>query len=516
MFEGPSRGAAHARARLADESAMNEAAQSTTCLAPPQGKVAPAEAAAITAPGLPPGDPPTQDLRTARCWLGLALATLLLAGLTAVLLVIGRLLPLTGFTSGGGFFRRCLVVHVDLALVLWFYAFLAGLAALIPARRVVPGLSRAGFRVAAVGVGLLLTGMFNPDALPVLCNYVPVLDHPLHLTALGLVAVGLTLAAVDGRILPGREAVTGPILVAPAARVGLRAALICVLLALATLVASVAALPAGFLPDARWELVFWGPGHVLQVASACAMGAAWVLLLTPALGAPPIGRGVAGVLFALLVTPQLAGPLLASLGPADARSHTGFTSLMRWGIAPALLVLLALCVRAVVRARRDGRLPGLLSDPGVAGFVASAGLTTLGVAFGAAIAGSNTVIPAHYHASVGGVTAAFMATTYLLLGPLGAPIPAALRPWTRWQPLVYGAGQVVFAIGFAFSGLYGLARKAYGTEQVVRSTSETVGLAVMGAGGLVAVGGGAVFLFIVGSSWRARRAPGARPEEVVV
>ncbi|MCO5165937.1 MAG: hypothetical protein M9894_06170 [Planctomycetes bacterium] len=458
--------------------------------------------------------PPAQDLPAARAWLALSLGTLLLAGLTAVLLVVGRLLPLLGVTSGGGFFRRCLVVHVDLALVVWFYAFLAGLVALLPCRRPAGGLSRAGAGVAALGVLLLLVGMFNPDAAPILCNYVPVLDHPQHLVALGAIALGLVLALADGRLLPGREAPAGPVPVPPAARVGLRAAGVAVLLALATLVASVAATPDGFLPDARWELVFWGPGHVLQAASACAMAAAWILLLTPALGEAPVGRGAASALFAVLVAPLLAGPLLAARGPADIVSHTGFTQLMRWGIAPALLVLLVLCARAVARARRDGRLPGLLADARVAGFVASASLTVLGVCLGAAISGSNTVIPAHYHASVGGVTASFMALTYLLLEPLGAPIPARLRPLTRWQPLVYGAGQVVFAIGFAFSGLYGLARKAYGAEQVVRTTSETVGLAVMGLGGLVAVAGGALFITIVGAAWRARAAAPAQ-EEVV-
>lgn len=457
----------------------------------------------------------TQDLAGARAWLCLSLGTLLLAGIFAVLLVIGRLLPLLGVTAGGAFFKRCLVVHVDMALVLWFYAFLGGLVALLPCRRAAPGLLRAGAGVAAMGVLLLVTGLFNAGAAPVLCNYVPMLDHPLHVVALGTFALGLVLALADGRLLPGREAVHGPLAVAPAARVGVRAAAVAVLLALTTLAASVASTPEGLLPEARWELTFWGPGHVLQAASACAMAAAWVWLLAPALGEAPVGRGAASAIFGLLVAPLLAAPLLAARGTTDAWVHGAFTDLMRFGIAPALLVLLALCARAILRARREGRLPRPLADARVTGFLASAGLTLLGVALGAAIAGSNTVIPAHYHASVGGVTASFMALTYLLLEPLGAPIPARLRPWTRWQAVLYGAGQVVFAVGFAFSGLYGLARKAYGAEQVVRTTSETVGLAVMGLGGLVAVVGGALFITIVGAAWRAGRARAAAAQEVV-
>lgn len=448
----------------------------------------------------------TQDLGAARTWLALSLLTLLAAGIGAVLLVLGRVLPLVGFTAGGDFFRRCLVVHVDLALVVWFYAFLGALLALLPCRAPVRGLSRAGALVAGAGVLALLTGVANTGAAPILCNYVPVLDHPLHFIALGTFALGLGLALLDGRLLPSREAASGPVLMPPGARVGIRAAGIAVTVALVTLAAAFAGTPEGLLPRERYELLFWGPGHVLQAASACAMAAAWILLLTPALGDAPVSRGAANGLFALIVLPLLGAPVLAAAGTTEVRYHAGSTDMMRYGLAPALVILLFLCGRAILRARRDGRLQRPLEDPRITGFLASAGLTTLGIAFGAAIAGSNTVIPAHYHASVGGVTAAFMALTYVLLERLGAPVPARLRPLCRWQPVLYGVGQVVFAVGFGMSGMYGLARKAYGTEQIVRSTAETVGLWVMGSGGAVAVLGGALFVTIVGAAWRARRA----------
>lgn len=466
------------------------------------------EAAAVLSPTRATARDPgasTQDLPAARAWLGLSLGTLLLAGLGAVLLVLGRVLPLLGVTAAGDFFRRALIVHVDLALVVWFYAFLGGLVALLPGRRVATWPSRLGVLVAGAGVAVLLTGLVNVGALPVLCNYIPVLDHPAHLLGLGLFALGLALAFTDGRLLPGREAASGPVRMAPAARVAIRSSAVLVLVALVTLAAAVAGTPDGFLPRARYELYFWGPGHILQAASACAMASAWLMLLTPALGDAPVSRGAASALFGLLVAPFLVGPLLAIRGTPDVLYHSAFTRLMELGIAPALLVLLGLCLRALVLARRDGRLPRPLEDARVTGFLASAVMTILGFCFGAAISGSNTVVPAHYHASVGGVTAAFMALTYVLLDALGAPVPARLRPLCRWQPVLYGIGQVVFAVGFGASGMYGLARKAYGTEQVVRSTAETVGLWVMGTGGAVAVLGGALFITIVGAAWRARR-----------
>lgn len=69
---------------------------------------------------------------------------------------------------------------------------------------------------------------------------------------------------------------------------------------------------------------------------------------------------------------------------------------------------------------------------------------------------------------------------------------------------MFGVGQAVFAVGFALAGAHGMARKAYGAEQHIRTTAETVGLGIMGLGGLMAVSGGLVFLWIVGAAWRER------------
>ena len=44
--------------------------------------------------------------------------------------VIGRLPLISALIGDPMFFKRCLVVHVNLALVVWFYAFLCGLAGL--------------------------------------------------------------------------------------------------------------------------------------------------------------------------------------------------------------------------------------------------------------------------------------------------------------------------------------------------------------------------------------------------
>jgi hypothetical protein len=60
---------------------------------------------------------------------------------------------------------------------------------------------------------------------------------------------------------------------------------------------------------------------------------------------------------------------------------------------------------------------------------------------------------------------------------------------------------LVFAAGFALAGAHGMGRKVYGEEQAARGTAETLGLALMGGGGMIAIAGGVLFLAIAVAAW---------------
>jgi heme/copper-type cytochrome/quinol oxidase subunit 1 len=116
----------------------------------------------------------------------------------------------------------------------------------------------------------------------------------------------------------------------------------------------------------------------------------------------------------------------------------------------------------------------------------------------------NVVVPAHYHGSIVGVTLAFMGLAYTLLPVLGFP-PVTAR-FARWQPLVYGGGQLMHVLGLAWSGGYGVQRKVAGAEQVLHTLGERIGMGMMGLGGLIAVVGGVMFVVAcLQSMWPARR-----------
>jgi len=104
-------------------------------------------------------------------------------------------------------------------------------------------------------------------------------------------------------------------------------------------------------------------------------------------------------------------------------------------------------------------------------------------------------IPAHYHGCIVGVTLAMMGVVYLLLPRLGYAAPRSRA--AAWQPTIYGVGQMMHIVGLVWSGGYGVQRKVAGSDQVLRSTQETLGMGLMGLGGLIAIVGGVMFVVIV-------------------
>ena len=108
---------------------------------------------------------------------------------------------------------------------------------------------------------------------------------------------------------------------------------------------------------------------------------------------------------------------------------------------------------------------------------------------------SNVTVPAHYHGCIVGVTLAFMGMTYHLLPRLG--FQAVAQRLAVWQLWIYGSGQLLHIIGLAWSGGYGVQRKTAGAAQGLHSIQQIAGMGLMGAGGLIAIIGGLLFLVVV-------------------
>jgi hypothetical protein len=443
---------------------------------------------------------PRDSRRLASAWLLLGVAALAIAGLFAILLVLARAPGLGTLFPTQDFFRTALVVHVDQSVLIWFLAFagaLWSLDAFAPARPT--AWRRLAFLVAAAGCVVVAAAPFLGAAAPLLNNYVPVLQHPLFHAGLGLFGAGVLLQAA----LAVRAAVrtTGARLTRPADLAAFTAAV-------ATLVA-MAALAWTWLTLDRWhgqayfEFLFWGPGHVLQFTYTQLMLGAWLVLAASIGASPGASPRVLGALVVLGVVPLVAVPLIYAQHAVDtAEARLAFTRLMQWGGGLAAVPIGLLLVLGLAR-RRGALTPG--QRPLHRALVASVLLFAVGGLIGWAISGVNTVIPAHYHGSIVGVTLALMGLTYHLLPRLGLGTPPPRL--AAIQPVIYAAGQILHVGGLAVSGAMGIQRKTAGAAQGLDSLGAKAAMGVMGLGGLLAVIGGILFVVAVIVAVRRRNPP---------
>jgi heme/copper-type cytochrome/quinol oxidase subunit 1 len=243
---------------------------------------------------------------------------------------------------------------------------------------------------------------------------------------------------------------------------------------------------------AYYEVLFWGGGHVLQFSWTLLMLVAWLALAEATGARVPLSPRVVTLLFGIGLAAAFITPAIyLAYDVGSVEHHRLLTWLMQFGgglaIPPVALAVLWACVRHS-RIEADQR-------PLRAALLTSIVLFGIGGVIGFFIHGSNVKIPAHYHGSIVGVTIALMGLAYLLLPALGFARPSARL--ATLQPYLYGGGQLLHVIGLVWSGGYGVQRKVAGSEQVLHSTQEILGMGLMGLGGLIAVIGGVLFVFVI-------------------
>jgi hypothetical protein len=248
-----------------------------------------------------------------------------------------------------------------------------------------------------------------------------------------------------------------------------------------------------------FEVLFWGGGHALQFQHALLMAVAW-LWIAADLGRPSrLSARALSVMFWIAALPLAAVPFIYLAFPAGSLPHMElFAKLMVWG-HPYMAPLILAGFLSLWKARQAP------AQPAKSAFIASFALFAVGGVLAYMIQGVNVVIPAHYHGSTVGVTLAFMGLTYVLLPQLG--FGEVQGRVARWQPYVYGGGQLIHVLGLAWSGGYGVQRKVAGADQMLTTLPQKLGMGMMGLGGLIAVIGGIMFVLVCLKAM-GRRQPG--------
>ncbi|MCB2262629.1 MAG: cbb3-type cytochrome c oxidase subunit I [Candidatus Thiosymbion ectosymbiont of Robbea hypermnestra] len=429
----------------------------------------------------------TADQRwLATAWMMFGTIALALAGVFAILLVVARVPGTQALFPTQDFFRVALVVHVDQSVLIWFLAISGMLWSL--AGRVPLQTARIAFVIAAAGCLLVAAAPFLGAGAPLLNNYVPVLDHPWFLVALGLFGIGMLVQVVLSLARPAGSLNFGDPL-----KIGALTAAAAALLAGVSLLWTWANLNPAWEGKAYYEYLFWGPGHILQFAYTQIMLVAWIWLARATDRPLPLSDTWLSALLVLGVLPLLAVPLLHGLyAPDSAELRIAYTKLMQYGNALAPVSIGLLLTLSLIRNR--GRKVSPQQRPVYSALMTSLVLFAAGGLIGMAITGVNTIIPAHYHGSIVGVTLALMGLTYHLLPELGFSRPEGRM--ACWQARIYGTGQLLHIAGLAISGAMGIQRKTAGAAQELDGLAKAF-MGLMGLGGLVAIVGGILFVLVV-------------------
>ena len=437
--------------------------------------------------------PSEASRRLASGWLKLGIASLVGAGVFAILLVLSRTPYIQDIFPWVDFFHSALVVHVDLSVLLWFMAFAGVLWSLNSS----PQFIRLGWLaliLAWIGAVAIVLSPFVDVGKPLMSNYVPVIQSTFFFTGLIIFTVGVAVLVLRSLIaVPSLEHWRGG---EGSLRIGFYSAAVTTLFALAAFVWSYVLIPDSYDSTQYYDLVFWGGGHVLQFTYLLLMLAGWLWLADACGAKTPLTPRIASGLLVLGLLPVFYVPVIylsfvGMMGDYVER----FTQLMKAGgaFAPAPLGLAVLI--GVLSAKGSAA-----TSPYRATLYCSIALFVFGAGISLLIQDSNTIITAHYHGTGGAISLAFMGLTLYLLPRLGYREPNL--KWAMLVPYVYGAGQLLHIIGLLWSGGYGVQRKVAGAAQALHGFAQTAGMGLMGLGGLIAVIGGIMFLVVVFKSMR--------------
>lgn len=413
-----------------------------------------------------------------RYWSLIAIIALAIAGVFALLLVFSRtpyvqdILP----WPWKSFFHKGLVTHVIFSFVVWFLATMGAFWAYGLAQQDGEGkatkLGTLAVLLAVAGcVGLILPALLDLGEAE-LNNYVPVMTHWLYYVGLVLLATGLLLCAIRHLVcangFDGQKATAALYVVA----------LICFVLAYLYL-------PEGLSSPTFNERLFWGGGHVLQFVNTALLFIAWQFVARDQI----LPRPYVVLAFGGLVVFALPTPLTYVVYDVLGQTHRDFfTDLLRYGLVLPSLIFSFGLARFLLSDKRS-KLDRLSQQ------VLWLSLLTynLGGLYGLMLDGTDTRVPAHYHAVIGGINLSFMIFYHRILLP-AIKVEVKEGRLLSAQYWLYGLGQIMHASGMFLAGSMGVPRKTSGTAQTLDSLEKVLSMGLMGVGGLIAVIGGVLFV----------------------
>lgn len=464
-------------------------------------------------------------------WLTSGVIALGISGAYSIILVLLRTPYTAGyFTSiNPDLFKASLVVHVNLSVLVWLLSVVASIWSLslssFPSSKVErsdpeqsPGsfiahatvydsaikpmqhsffglnLERLCNNLCIFGTIAMSISPFTGKSLVIMNNYIPMLENLVFAIGLSFFGIGMLIFSVLTFISNLKLVVFTKFtqettnIVAISSSFIFILAWICFVWSYFNLQKLTKITP--IFIDFYYEMLYWSGGHLLQFVYTQALMAAWALLFMVMTKRDMIYKKLyVKILWLnlLLATIGILGHIFYDISDAQFKEFYSLHMKYAGGVAPCLFLLL------LIKDFLSGKkfvAPVSFTYAYVA-FFASVVLFGAGGLIGALISGINVTIPAHYHGSIVGISVAFMGYAYSFCD-LSRNQGKFIRR-ASLQLYIITIGQIAHISGLAIAGGYGVLRKTPGVEMAMKAK---IALGLMGAGGLVAIIGGLMFVII--------------------
>ena len=485
-------------------------------------------------------------------WLKLGILSLGFAGLYSVILVVLRTPQLADFFPNPHIFKSALIIHVNLSVLIWLLSITASVwGYTLSSRDLIAGSSKKMDTVVKPRYDIVCINIYPKLAFlstiliaispiaghnPVMNNYIPMLENIVFILGLSLFGVTLLLYAISVLYffdwMNLNNLVNFTIL---STIIMFILSFVCFGLSYKALQNIIQIIPIEI--EFYYELLFWSGGHLLQFIYTQILIFIWVTLFREL-----IGRELKFQKFYLflLYLNFVFGILIVcghiSYDIIDGSFKEFYTNHMKYlgGIAPVLCLIgmgcefLGYFYVPLCHSRESGNLEKKEWIPASAGITLKADgniiktillcsitLFLLGGLIAMNITGINVVIPAHYHGSIVGISIACMGYSYLGINVIpakGNPEKSIRKMDSRFREndikkrrnnimsiIIYllTFGQILHILGLAFAGGYGVMRKDPNSVMPV-SAKRVMGM--MGGGGMIAIVGGLMFVYICGKT----------------
>lgn len=465
-----------------------------------------------------------------------AVVALLVGGLLAIGVVLTRW-PAVHWLAADTFYMVLTAHGIDM-LIFWIIFFEVAVlyfasSTLLRCRIATPKIAWAAFALMVIGAVVNNVSVFQGGSSVMMTSYVPMMAHWSFYLGLILFAVGALIACFVffGTLVVAKREKTYEGSVPLVTFGAITAAIIAVftISSGAIILIPTFLMAIGVISEVDpliYRTIWWAFGHSSQQINVAAHISIWYAVAAIAFGAKPMSERVsrgAFLLYILFLQLASAHHLLADPGISTEWKVVNTSYFMYFAVLASMIHALSIPGAMEVAQRARGYDKGLFEwlrkapwgNPVFSGvFISLVGFGFLGGITGVMMGTEqlnllihNTIyVPGHFHATVViGTTLTFMSMTYFLIPVLFRR--EMINPGlAKIQPYLFGFSMYFFCLVMMGAGTLGVSRRHWDMAFSGAALAyEWPGAAylmmgLVGVGGLVAIAGGAIYIYItVGS-----------------